>query len=400
MDGRRVLLGVTGGVAAYKSAILARRLIDGGAEVQVVMTEAARRFVGADTFAALTGHPVPSGLWEAQGDVVHVRLAHDADVAVVAPATADAIAKLAVGLADDLLTSTLLEFEGPLVVAPAMHTGMWGKAATRTNVETLVARGVRLVGPVSGRLAHGDDGMGRMAEPEVIAEAVEGALQGVGRRDLAGRTIVVTAGPTHEPIDAVRYLGNRSSGAMGIAVASEAVARGAEVRLILGPGTREPAAEIPTVRVETAEQMRHATLEAARGADAVIMAAAVADFRPKEVDRGKRKKDLGIPDLVLEETPDILSELGGPAREAAVLVGFAAEASDVEKHGRDKLHRKRADFIVANEVGREGTGFGSATNTAAILSDEDDGAPLREWTKRELAGAIIDRVVGRLDRGA
>ncbi len=396
MDGRRVLLGVTGGIAAYKSALLARRLMAAGADVQVVMTESATRFVGRATFAALTGHPVPEGLWEAQGDVVHIRLAHEADVVVVAPATANVLAKLALGLADDLLTSTVLEFAGPLVVAPAMHSGMWSHPSTRTNVETLVARGVRLVGPVSGVLAHGDEGMGRMADPEVIAETVEAALRHEARRDLSGRRVVVTAGPTQEPIDAVRYIGNRSSGAMGVAVAAEAASRGAHVLLILGPATVQPPAGVEVIRIETAEEMRSATIDAAETADAVVMAAAVADFRSKVVEPGKLKKGSGVPDLVLEPTPDILSELGARRRQGQVLVGFAAETVDVEAQGRQKLDRKGADLLVANEVGRSGTGFGSATNTAAIVSAGDDGVGLREWSKVDLARAVVDRIVARL----
>jgi phosphopantothenoylcysteine decarboxylase/phosphopantothenate--cysteine ligase len=396
MNGRRVLLGVTGGVAAYKSALLARRLMAAGADVQVVMTESATRFVGRDTFAALTGHPVPEGLWGAEGDVIHVRLAHEADVAVVAPATANVIAKLAVGLADDLLTSTLLEFAGPLVLAPAMHSGMWTQHSTRANVETLVARGVRLVGPVSGVLAYGDEGMGRMAEPEVIAEAVEAALHHGMSQDLADRRVVITAGPTQEPIDAIRYIGNRSSGAMGIAVAAEAAARGAHVSLILGPGTLRPPAGVEVTRVQTAEEMRREVVEAAKTADVVVMAAAVADFRSKIVEPGKLKKGLGVPDLVLESTPDILSELGSVRPEGQILVGFAAETSDVVAQGREKMNRKGVQLLVANEVGREGTGFGSETNTAAIVSTGDDGVALRSWTKTDLARALVDRIVSRL----
>jgi phosphopantothenoylcysteine decarboxylase / phosphopantothenate---cysteine ligase len=396
MNGRRVLLGVTGGVAAYKSVLLTRRLMAGGAEVQVVMTESAARFVGRDTFAALTGRPVPTGLWEAQGDIVHVRLAHEADVAAVAPATANVIAKLALGLADDLLTSSLLEFGGPLVVAPAMHTGMWEHPATRANVETLAARGVRLVGPVSGALAHGDAGMGRMAEPEVIAETVEAALHGIGTGDLVGTTVVVTAGPTHEPIDAVRFIGNRSSGAMGIAVAAEAASRGARVQLILGPETAPPPAGVEVQLVETAEDMRQATMKVAGDADAVIMTAAVADFRPTSANAGKLKKSDGVPALDLEPTADILAELGAARRPGQVLVGFAAETRDVEAQGRDKLQRKQVDLIVANEVGRAGTGFGATRNTAAIVSDGDDGVALQDWTKVDLARALMDRVAARL----
>ncbi|HEY6566255.1 MAG TPA: bifunctional phosphopantothenoylcysteine decarboxylase/phosphopantothenate--cysteine ligase CoaBC [Actinomycetota bacterium] len=407
--GHRILLGVTGGVAAYKAAHLVRLLTGAGHDVTVVMTDAATRFVGPDTFAALTGHAVHTSLWERPGEVLHVRLAHDADLVVVAPATANLLAKLAAGLADDLLTSTLLETRAPVMIAPAMHSGMWEHPATQGNVHTLKTRGVTFVGPVDGALAHGDSGMGRLAEPEDIAAAVatsftERASSSGSPSDnvvslhpgeLAGRVIVVTAGPTHEPIDPVRFIGNHSSGKMGVAIAAEAAARDADVRLILGPGTLSPPPELQVRRVVTAEQMRTAVVELAQGADAIVMAAAVADFRPKQAAGGKIKKDNGPPDLSLEPTPDILSELGERA-ERPFLVGFAAETSEVEANGREKLVRKGADVVVANEVGREGTGFGSDTNRAAILTRNGDDQSLRDWTKGELASAIVDRIAAEL----
>jgi len=392
---RRVLLGITGGVAAYKSAYLARLLTAAGAEVTVVMTESATRFVGPDTFAALTGRTVHTSLWERPGEVLHVRLAHEADLAIVAPATANLLAKLAHGLADDLLTSTLLEYAGPLVIAPAMHTGMWEHPATRGNVETLEGRGVTFVGPVEGALAHGDSGVGRLAEPEIIAAEALAVLDGAGAGSLIGRTIVVTAGPTYEPIDPVRFIGNHSSGKMGIAVAAEAARRGATVHLILGPGTVAPPADAQVERITTAEQMREAVMRYADDTDAIVMAAAVADFRPKDAAAGKLKKDDGTPEVTLEPTPDILAELGErPQR--PYLVGFAAETSDVEAHGRAKLARKHADLLVANEVGRDGTGFGSETNHAAIVSVNGDDIALRDWTKRELASVIVERIEAAL----
>ncbi|HYJ66751.1 MAG TPA: bifunctional phosphopantothenoylcysteine decarboxylase/phosphopantothenate--cysteine ligase CoaBC [Nocardioidaceae bacterium] len=392
---RRVLLGITGGVAAYKSAHLARLLTAAGAEVTVVMTESATRFVGPDTFAALTGRPVHTSLWERPGEVLHVRLAHEADLAIVAPATANLLAKLAHGLADDLLTSTLLEYAGPLVIAPAMHTGMWEHPATRGNVETLEGRGVTFVGPVEGALAHGDSGVGRFAEPEIIAAEALAVLDGAAAGSMIGRTVVVTAGPTHEPIDPVRFIGNHSSGKMGVAVAAEAVRRGATVYLILGPGTVAPPAGAQVVRITTAEQMREAVMRYADDTDAIVMAAAVADFRPKDAATGKLKKDDGTPEVTLEPTPDILAELGERPRRP-YLVGFAAETSDVEAHGRAKLARKHADLLVANEVGREGTGFGSETNHAAVVSVNGDDIALRDWTKRELASVIVDRIEAAL----
>jgi phosphopantothenoylcysteine decarboxylase/phosphopantothenate--cysteine ligase len=395
LAGRRVLLGVTGGIAAYKACSLARLLTRAGATVQVVMTRSATRFVGPDTFAALTGRPVRTDLWEEPGSVLHVRLAHEADVAVVAPLTANVLAKLAHGLADDLLTSTLLEATCPLVLAPAMHTGMWEHPATARNVETLVERGARVVGPVTGPLAHGDEGAGRMAEPEEILAALEDVV--ARGRDLAGRRIVVTAGPTHEPIDPVRFIGNRSSGLMGVATASEAFDRGADVTLVYGPGTVEPPVGPRVVRVETAEQMRSATLEAAAEADAVVMAAAVADFRPQAAADAKLKKDAGAPALHLVPTADILAEIGR-AKGDRVLVGFAAETGDLEAAGRAKLRAKGLDLIVVNEVGRPGTGFGSATDHAAILSADGTDVTFRDWTKAELATAICDRLAELLGR--
>ena len=395
LAGRRVLLGVTGGIAAYKACILTRLLTQAGATVQVVMTSSAARFVGSDTFAALSGRPAYTEVWEEPGSVLHVRLARGADVCVVAPATANVIAKLSGGIADDLITSTLLEATCPLVVAPAMHSGMWEHPATQANVRSLRERGTVMVGPGRGPLAAGDEGVGRMAEPEdILATLEEVASRG---RDLAGRRIVVTAGPTWEPIDAVRFVGNRSTGRMGFAVAREAFGRGADVTLVVGPGTVEPPEGPRVVRVATANEMRMAVLKAAEDADAVIMAAAVADFRPREAAPGKLKKEEGPPRLELVPTPDILAELG-QMKGDRVLVGFAAETEDVETAGRTKLVAKGLDLLVANEVGREGTGFGAESNHAAILSRTGDDEPLREWTKAELAAALCDRLTKLLSR--
>jgi len=394
-----VLLGVTGGIAAYKACILTRLLRLRGASVRVVMTRSAERFVGPATFAALSDHRVYTDLWEEPGTVLHVRLAREADVAVVAPATANVIAKLARGFSDDLLSATLLEFAGPLVVAPAMHTGMWEHPATKKNVrmfeELYSARGLRFAGPVHGPLSAGDEGPGRMAEPEAILAEIEDVL--LERGDLAGRRIVVTAGPTWEPIDPVRFVGNRSTGKMGFAVAEEAFRRGADVTLVVGPGTLQPPEGPAVARVTTAEEMRDAVLGAASDADAVVMAAAVADFRPEAPAGGKIKKEHGPPVVQLVPTPDILSELGS-SKGDRVLVGFAAETEDVEAAGRKKLRAKGVDLLVANEVGHEGTGFGSDTNRAAILAADGQDEPLREWTKRELAAAICDRLAKLLTR--
>jgi phosphopantothenoylcysteine decarboxylase / phosphopantothenate---cysteine ligase len=389
LRGRRVLLGVAGGIAAYKAVFLTRLLVQAEAVVQVVMTPAALRFVGADTFAALTGRTVHSDVFEEVEQVLHVRLAREADVAVVAPATANTLAKLALGLADDLLSSTLLEARCPLVAAPAMHTGMYENPATQSHLAALRDRGVVIVGPASGDLAAGDEGPGRMAEPEEILSAIEAVVS--RGRDLAGRRILVTAGPTREPLDPVRFIGNRSSGRMGFAVAEEAAARGASVTVVSGPVELTDPPGIDVVRVETTEQMRSEVLRRLEGVDAVVKAAAVADWRPAAVADHKLKKDGGAPSLELVETADILRELGD-RKSGFVLVGFAAETDDLEAAGRKKLAAKNLDLLVVNEVGREGTGFGSDTNNALLLSATGDDEGLRTWTKRELAGAICDRL--------
>jgi phosphopantothenoylcysteine decarboxylase/phosphopantothenate--cysteine ligase len=389
LAGRRVVLGVTGGIAAYKSAILARLLHGAGAEVTAVLTESATRFIGADTFSGLTGREALTSLWQRPGEILHIRLAHEADIAVIAPCTANVMAKLAHGIADDLLTSTVLEYPGALVIAPAMHSGMWEAAVTQANVAVLRERGVRFVGPATGALAHGDEGVGRMSEPDAILQAVIDAL---GPRDLEGTRVLITAGPTHEPIDPVRFLGNRSSGRMGVEIAEIARDRGATVTLILGPGTVAPPAGVDVVSVETAEQLRDAVMARAGDANVIVMAAAVADFRPKQAADAKLKKEQGVPELILEPTPDVLAELGEHRMPGQVLVGFAAETSDAESAGRAKLERKKLDLLVANLVGRDGTGFGSETNEAAILAADASGTPMRSWTKRELASAICDRI--------
>jgi phosphopantothenoylcysteine decarboxylase / phosphopantothenate---cysteine ligase len=389
LSGRRVLLGVTGGIAAYKAVLLARLLTGAGARVQVVMTPAATRFVGPDTFAALTANPVHTEVFERPEEVLHVRLAHRADLAIVAPATANVLARLALGLADDLLTSTLLEAGCPLVLAPAMHTGMWSNPATVANLRTLRERGAIVVGPAAGPLAAGDQGVGRMAEPEeILRAAIEAAGAG---RDLEGLRLLVTAGATHEPIDAVRFLGNRSTGRMGLAVAAEAARRGADVTVVAGPVSVPEPAGVEMVRVETAAEMAEEVFGRFAGADAVVMAAAVADFRPADPSASKLKKEAGPPGLRLERTVDILATLG-KRKEGQVLVGFAAETDDLEAEGRRKLAEKNLDLIVVNEVGRPGTGFGSPTNRAAILDPAGRDVPLRDWTKAELASAICDRL--------
>jgi len=395
LAGRRVLLGVTGGIAAYKACILTRLLTQGGASVQVVMTEGATRFVGEATFAALSGRPVRTNVFDDPERVVHVRMAHESDLAVIAPATANVIAKLAFGIADDLLTSTLLEARCPVVVAPAMHTGMYENEATQANIRELERRGVEFVGPAAGSLAAGDEGPGRMSEPDEILARLEDVI--ARGRDLAGRRILVTAGPTHEPIDPVRFIGNRSTGRMGYVVAEEARARGADVVLVAGPVSLPEPDGVRVVHVETAQEMYDTVMAEVAGVDVVVKAAAVADFRPARHTDRKLKKESGVPEIALEPTPDVLRELGERA-DPPILVGFAAETDDLESAGRRKLTEKHLDLIVVNEVGRKGTGFGSETNDAMILSAGGDDVPLRTWTKRELAGAILDRVAKILTR--
>lgn len=389
LGGRRILLGVSGGIAAYKACILARLLVASGARVDTILTGSAERFIGAATFAGLTGGEVHTSLWDDPAGVPHVRLAHGADLVIVAPATAHLLARVAAGMADDLLTSVLLETDAPVLIAPAMHSGMWENAATRGNVDALSQRGVRFVGPVEGALAAGDEGVGRLAEPDDILRAAEDLI--ARGRDLAGRRVLVTAGPTHEPIDAVRFIGNRSSGRMGFAVARAARDRGAEVTLVVGP-TDVAAPEVPhLVRVETAAQMRDAVLARVDQVDAIVMAAAVADFRPERAATSKHKKAVGAPELRLVPTEDILGLLGARERRP-ILVGFAAETGSVEDEGRRKLVDKRLDLVIANLVGAEGTGFGSDTDDAAILSPHDDDVAMRRWAKSALADAICDRL--------
>src|SRR5262245_50953993 len=344
----RVLLGISGGIAAYKAAELVRRLRARGHEVRCALTRSAGSFVTPLTLEVLSGHPVYQEEYltaTGSGEEAHITAAAWADVLCVAPATAHVLARLALGLADDFLTTAALAFVGPVVVAPAMHSAMWEQEATRRNVEVLQRRGVRFAGPVAGPLASGEVGMGRMAEPEEIVDAVEAAA---GEGPLAGRTVLVTAGPTHEPVDPVRFLGNRSSGRMGFALAAEAARRGARVVLVAGPGARPPPAGVSRVDIVTAAEMERAVREHAPAADLIVMAAAVADYRPGRPAASKIKKESGPPVLELAENPDILAGLRELAPRA-VLAGFAAETEDLERNARAKLEKKRADFLVAND---------------------------------------------------
>jgi len=391
LAGRHVLLGVSGGIAAYKAAVLARTFVKAGASVQAVLTPAAATFVGPATFEGLTGRAVPPHVFSDNGHAPHIHLAREADVAVFAPATANLIAKLATGMADDLLTSTALMLQCPTVIAPAMHTEMWLHPATQANVAALVARGMRVVGPDDGALAVGDTGPGRLADEGDIVAAVTAALQPVGS-PLAGRRVIVSAGGTREPIDPVRFISNRSSGKMGYALAREAVRRGAHVRLVAAPNHLPDPAGIEMHHVETAEQMRSAILDLADDTDVVVKAAAVADFRPERYSSQKIKKDSdGLDQIRLVRNPDILSELGRH-KGGRLLVGFAAETDLAEEHGRDKLHRKGIDLIVVNRVDMADSGFNVDTNRAVLLRADGGRREVPLTTKDHLAAIVWDEV--------
>jgi phosphopantothenoylcysteine decarboxylase / phosphopantothenate---cysteine ligase len=390
----RVVLGVGGGIAAYKACELLRLFTESGHTVRVVPTAAALRFVGAPTWAALSGQPVADEVWADVHEVPHVRIGKEADLVVVAPATADLMAKAAHGLADDLLTTTLLTAHCPVVLAPAMHTEMWEHAATVDNVATLRRRGVLVIEPASGRLTGADTGKGRLPDPAEIYAYTLRVLAGRATADLAGRHVVVTAGGTREPIDPVRFLGNRSSGKQGYAFARTAAARGARVTLIAANVTMPDPAGVDVVRVGTTEDLRKATVEAAAGADAVVMAAAPADFRPAEFAPQKIKKKDGAPPppIALVTNPDIAAELGERKPAGQVLVAFAAETGDALANARAKLVRKKADLIVVNEVGVDKV-FGLDANTATVLGADGSVTEFPEQSKEDLADAVWDLVV-------
>jgi phosphopantothenoylcysteine decarboxylase/phosphopantothenate--cysteine ligase len=394
----RVVFGVCGGIAAYKSCELIRRFTESGHDVRVVPTESALKFVGAATFAALSGNPVSTDVWTDVHDVPHVMLGRSADLVVVAPATADFLARMVIGRSDDLLTATLLTARCPIVVSPAMHTEMWEHPATRANVATLRERGIVVLDPAVGRLTGTDSGIGRLPEPsEIFAAASTVLARGVGAPDLAGKHVVVSAGGTREPLDPVRFLGNRSSGRQGYALARAAVARGAEVTLIAANVALPDPAGVKVVRVGTAEDMRQAVLESAPSADAIVMAAAVADFRPAARSGSKLKKGDTDPEPVtLVRNPDILAEISADRRRVGqVVVGFAAETDNVLENGRTKLAAKGCDLIVVNEVGEQRT-FDSEDNSATILGADGSSTVVPHGSKEALGHAIWDLVLGRL----
>jgi phosphopantothenoylcysteine decarboxylase/phosphopantothenate--cysteine ligase len=389
LAGRRVLLGVSGGIAAYKSIEVCRRLVDAGAHVVPILTAGAQRFVGATTFAALASEPPRTSLFDDVHPIPHTHLGQTADVIVVAPATARVLGAYAAGISSDLLTATLLATRAPVVVCPAMHTEMWEHPAVVDNIALLRRRGVHVVEPESGRLAGGDVGSGRLAAPATIVAVVEAALT---PQDLKGLRVLVTAGGTREPIDAVRVITNRSSGKQGHAIADEAAQRGAAVTLVT-TARRPVATGVEVVAVETAAEMLAAVQPRCGHADVVVMAAAVADFRPSDPTAHKLKKDTGPPTLVLEPTVDILAALGARKPPAQVLVGFAAETDSVEENALGKLARKNLDLIVANDVSAPGVGFDHDTNAVTIFSSVGEVRQMPLADKKVIARAVLDAVV-------
>ena len=386
LAGKRIILGVTGGIAAYKAVEVCRRLVDAGAHVIPVMTKGAEHFLGVTTLSALASEPVQTSLWDEATPIPHTKLGQSADLVVVVPATARLIGAYAGGLSTDLLTNVLLATRAPVIVCPAMHTEMWEHPAVVENIATLRRRGVHVVEPDEGRLAGGDSGKGRLARPERIVAEAERVL---GGGLLNGSHVVVTAGGTREPIDAVRVIANRSSGKQGYAVATEALAMGARVTLISTVGLPTPAgAELQSV--ETAAEMQAAVESLAGSADVIVMAAAVADFRPKVAEAGKIKKEGGVPEIVLEPTPDILASLGAHKRPGQILVGFAAETTDVVANAESKLRRKNLDLIVANDVSAAQVGFQHDTNAVTLLRAGGISTEVALTDKRSVARAILE----------
>ena len=405
LAGKRIVLGVSGGIAAYKAVDVCRRLVDAGAHVVPVLTKGALRFVGETTFSALASERAHTSLFDDPDPIPHTRLGQSADLVVVAPATARVIGTYAAGISNDLLTATLLATRAPVVVAPAMHTEMWEHPAVQDNLALLVRRGVHVVAPEEGRLAGGDVGKGRLARPETIVRSIEIALEnppmaaertqfpGAGQ-DLSGLHVVVTAGGTREPIDPVRFVGNRSSGKQGHALAQEAADRGAKVTLVTT--TRLPVADtVDVVPVETAAEMAAAVESLSEAADVVVMAAAVADFRPVKVADRKLKKRDGVPEIVLEPTVDILAELGKRKRPGQTLVGFAAETDDLRKNATSKLGAKGADVIVANDVSAPGVGFEHDTNQVTLLFPDGTAREVPLADKRAVARHVFNAVLER-----
>ncbi len=387
----RVILGVGGGIAAYKAAELARLLMQEGHQVQAVMTAAAQEFIQPLTFAALTGRKVLTDLFAIESAIEHISVAQEHDLLAIVPATADLMARMAHGQADDFLTTLYLAFTGPVVIAPSMNVNMWYHAATQANLDALRKRGHRIVEPGSGYLACGMTGPGRLAEPAEIHAAIDFVMQ--KRRDLEGETVLITAGPTQEPLDPVRYISNRSSGKMGYALAEEAASRGARVILVSGPVHLHPPANVEVVHVRTAAEMREKVFEHLNGADIVIKSAAVADFHLSRVPDQKVKKTAARISLELDPTPDILAELGRKKGDR-LLIGFAAETQSLQQEARRKLESKNCDMVVGNLVG-EGTdtGFESEQNEVVLVTRTGETIALPRASKREIAGQILDQAM-------
>ena len=390
---KTVVLGITGSIAAYKAVDIASKLTQAGARVEVIMTESATRFIAPLTLCAITGRLVATDMFEpaSEWSIEHVALAEAADVVVIAPATANTIARLAAGIADDMLTCTVLATRAPVIVAPAMNVNMLENPVTRDNLAKLEARGFAIVGPEYGQLACGEIGPGRLADVDTIVGTIQQVMGRSG--DLPGRRIVVTAGGTQEPIDPVRHISNRSSGKMGYAIAEAARDRGAEVELIAAPNTKTEPAGIKVTHVDTAVQMKEAVAKVTINADALIMAAAVADFQPKRIADAKIKKDRASLTLELNRTPDILSEVKGKF----LKIGFAAESENLVENARKKLEKKQLDLIVANDITTPGSGFGSDTNKITLIDRTGKIETLPILTKREVADKILDRVVQLLE---
>lgn len=393
LTGRNIVLGVTGGIAAYKSAEIVSRLRHSGANVQVIMTRNATEFVAPLTFRTLSANPVAINTFEAPEywNVEHVALAKWADLFVIAPATANILAKMAYGIADDMLSTTVLATKAPVLVAPAMNTGMWTAEATQANVAVLKSRGVLFCGPESGMLACGDEGAGRMSEPEDIVRQIDEILN--ARKDLAGKKVLVTAGATRERLDPVRFLTNDSSGKMGFAIAEAARDRGAEVTLIKGNTTAPVPTGIRIVEIESAQDLLRTMKKAVPGQDIVIQAAAVADYRPIQVSKAKIKKKAGESiTLQLTENPDIAKAVGAIKKKHQTFVGFAAETDHVKKNAEAKLSAKNLDLIVANDVTRPGAGFNADTNIVTLITcDSSEDLPM--MSKRKVAEAILDKIL-------
>jgi len=392
---QRVVLGVTGGISAYKAVEVCRRLVEAGVHVSPVLTADALRFVGKTTFSALASVPAQSSLFDEASPIPHTKLGQSADLVVVAPATADFLARYAAGMANDLLTATLLATRAPVLVCPAMHTEMWEHMSVQENLDVLRRRGVSVVPPEVGPLAAGDSGAGRLADPATIVAVALGMLG--GRGDLEAKRVVVSAGGTREPIDPVRHLSNRSSGKQGHALAAAALGRGAEVTLVTT--VQRPVAPHPrlsVVRVDTAAELEAAMAAESDKADVIVMAAAVADFRPVNVATQKLTKDQGVPEIVLEQTPDILCGLVARRRPGQVIVGFAAETEEPVARGRRKREAKGVDIMVVNDVSMPGVGFDHDTNAVTIVKEfEDREVPLS--SKKVVADAVLDQVVELLD---